>query len=162
VVSSSVTLASVRSLVGAVLDPEIPVLTIADIGILRDVRLADGTLEVVITPTYSGCPAMRAIEIDIHVALARAGIEDARITTALVPPWTTDWLSPEAHDKLRRAGIAPPVASDPAVLFAAPEVACPQCRSKDTERLSAFASTACKALYRCRSCAEPFEYFKCL
>ncbi len=151
---------------GAVFDPEIPVLTVLDLGIVRDVDVRDDAIEVVITPTYSGCPATHVIEEDIRRALANAGFAAARIRTALSPAWTTDWISAAGREKLRKFGIAPPgaVAASPAkiTLFraAAAGVDCPHCGSPDTERLAAFGSTACKALYRCRACREPFDYFK--
>ncbi len=146
----------------AVVDPEIPVLTIGDLGVLRQVRLAGDTVEVEITPTYSGCPAMRTIELAIDTALREAGIGKFRITTVLAPAWTTDWLSAEGRRKLAEFGIAPPSGqSSRRALFGADAVACPHCGSADTERISEFGSTACKALYRCRRCAEPFDYFKC-
>ena len=145
-------LTQARRILSQVVDPEIPVLTIADLGILRDVRLgADGTLEVAITPTYTGCPAMRAIELEVAAALDRTGLVPYRVTTILSPPWTTDWLSEAGREKLRAYGIAPPTPGTPA---------CPRCGSADTERLSEFGSTACKALYRCRVCLEPFDAFK--
>jgi ring-1,2-phenylacetyl-CoA epoxidase subunit PaaD len=146
----------------AVVDPEIPVLTIGDLGVLRDVRLAGDTVEVEITPTYSGCPAMRSIELAIDTALRAAGIGKFRIATVLAPAWTTDWLSAEGRRKLAEYGIAPPAGqASRRALFGADRVPCPRCGSADTERISEFGSTACKALYRCRSCAEPFDYFKC-
>jgi ring-1,2-phenylacetyl-CoA epoxidase subunit PaaD len=145
-----------------VVDPEIPVLSIADLGVLREVRVAGDTVEVVITPTYSGCPAMRVIEFEIAAALGAAGIEKHRITTVLAPAWTTDWLSAEGRRKLAAYGIAPPAGkASRGALFAVDAVACPRCGSAQTERIAAFGSTSCKALYRCRDCAEPFDYFKC-
>ena len=158
-------IAAVRKALDAVVDPEIPVLSIADIGILRDVRLsADGAIEVLITPTYSGCPAMNAIAFDIEVALVRAGIANHRIITRPSPAWTTDWISPEAREKLRAYGIAPPTtpSGSKRALFAVDMVACPRCGSHKTERVSEFGSTSCKALYRCTACREPFDYFKCI
>lgn len=155
----------VRHVLEDVRDPEIPVLTIADLGILRDVFVQDGTVTVVVTPTYSGCPAMRTIEQDIGAALADAGISSFRIETRLAPAWTTDWLSAAGRRKLLDAGIAPPAetsANARSLRGAAGAIACPQCGSTDTELVSEFGSTACKALYRCRSCLEPFDYFKCL
>jgi ring-1,2-phenylacetyl-CoA epoxidase subunit PaaD len=148
--------------VSAVVDPEIPVLTIAELGVLRGVHIAGDTVEVTITPTYSGCPAMRVIEIEIGEALRRAGVRSFHLTTVLSPPWTTDWLTLEGKRKLAAFGIAPP--GDGAgrrALFSHDPVACPRCRSHEVERISEFGSTACKALYRCRFCAEPFDYFKC-
>jgi ring-1,2-phenylacetyl-CoA epoxidase subunit PaaD len=145
-----------------IVDPEIPVLSIADLGVLREVRVAGDTVEVVITPTYSGCPAMRVIEVEIETALRAAGIDKLRISVVLSPAWTTDWLSDAGRRKLAQYGIAPPArATSRRALFAADAVACPRCGSAQTERLAEFGSTSCKALYRCRTCAEPFDYFKC-
>ena len=147
----------------AVCDPEIPILTIGDLGVLRDIHLLDDTVEAVITPTYFGCPAMSVIALDVALALERAGFAKAKVTTALSPAWTTDWLSLEGRAKLLAYGIAPPAASPGrAALFGHDEVACPRCASKNTERLSQFGSTACKAQWRCKQCLEPFDYFKCL
>jgi ring-1,2-phenylacetyl-CoA epoxidase subunit PaaD len=146
----------------SVVDPEIPVLTIADLGVLREVTLRDGCVEVAITPTYSGCPAMSAIAFDIAVALERAGFHDAQVRTVLSPAWTTDWMSEDGRRKLREYGIAPPQpASSRRALFGVQHVACPQCGSEETELLSEFGSTSCKALWRCKRCREPFDYFKC-
>jgi len=157
----------VRAVLDTVTDPEIPVLTVADLGIVRDVSLDDaGRVEVVITPTYSGCPAMTMIEHNIRAALEAAGFREPKVTTVLFPPWTTDWLSEDGRRKLEDYGIAPPAkasASKRALLFGQEEdVRCPRCRSTDTERVSEFGSTPCKAHYRCRACLEPFDYFKCL
>lgn len=135
----------------SVCDPEIPVLTIADLGVLRDVRLDGDGVEVVITPTYTGCPAMETISADIRAALDRAGIA-GRVSLTLSPAWTTDWMSAEGRRKLAEYGIAPPVRG---------AVACPRCGAREVEVLSAFGSTACKALWRCRACREPFDVFKC-
>lgn len=145
-----------------VVDPEIPVLTIGDLGVLRAVRLDGDTVEIEITPTYSGCPAMRVIEFEIETALRAAGIGKFRISTVLSPAWTTDWLSAEGRRKLLEYGIAPPEGhASRRALFGADTVPCPRCGSTETERISEFGSTACKALYRCMRCAEPFDYFKC-
>ena len=145
-----------------VVDPEIPVLTIADLGVLRDVVIRDGEVEVAITPTYSGCPAMNMIALEIELALERAGFSRSRVRTVLSPAWTTDWMSEEGRRKLRDYGIAPPQpASGRRALFGIANVACPQCGSEDTEQLAEFGSTSCKALWRCKSCREPFDYFKC-
>ena len=145
-----------------VVDPEIPVLTIADLGVLRDVVLNGSRVEVTITPTYSGCPAMNMIALEIELALERAGFRDSKVRTVLSPAWTTDWMSEAGRLKLRDYGIAPPLASTSRrALFGVERVACPQCGSEDTEVLSEFGSTSCKALWRCRSCREPFDYFKC-
>jgi ring-1,2-phenylacetyl-CoA epoxidase subunit PaaD len=147
---------------GAVVDPEIPVLTIADLGVLRDVAIIDGMLQISITPTYSGCPAMNMIGLDIELALERAGIGPARVRTVLSPAWTTAWLSDEGRRKLLDYGIAPPApGGGRRALFGEDRVTCPRCASTDTEQLAQFGSTSCKALWRCRSCREPFDYFKC-
>jgi ring-1,2-phenylacetyl-CoA epoxidase subunit PaaD len=148
-----------------VCDPEIPVITIADLGVLRDVVLhEDGVVEVIITPTYSGCPAMNMIAVEIRLALKQAGIDQIKITTQLSPAWTTDWFSESGKAKLKAYGIAPPVNSSPHVhqLFGEEVVVeCPQCHSKNTKVMSQFGSTSCKALYQCQDCKEPFDYFKC-
>jgi ring-1,2-phenylacetyl-CoA epoxidase subunit PaaD len=145
----------------AVCDPEIPVLTIADLGILRDVSVDGDTVDVTITPTYSGCPAMNMIRLDIETALARAGVK-ARVHTRLSPAWTTDWLSDAARRKLAAFGVAPPEhAASRRALFGEEHPACPRCGSADTELISEFGSTACKSLHRCRACREPFDAFKC-
>ena len=145
-----------------VVDPEIPVLTIADLGVLREVTVTAGGVEVAITPTYSGCPAMNMIALEIEIALQRAGFADPPVRTVLSPAWTTDWMSEQGRQKLREYGIAPPQpGGGRRALFGVQQVACPQCGSDDTEVLSEFGSTSCKALWRCRSCREPFDYFKC-
>jgi ring-1,2-phenylacetyl-CoA epoxidase subunit PaaD len=153
-------------------DPEIPVISLRELGILREVRTsADGNTEVVITPTYSGCPAMGQIEDDVRAALSAAGLQ-ARVVTQLSPAWTTDWMSEAAREKLRAYGIAPPQCGSSAhetggnvIKFsrqatAREAVPCPQCGSTHTTETSPFGSTACKALYRCLDCLEPFDYFK--
>jgi ring-1,2-phenylacetyl-CoA epoxidase subunit PaaD len=147
-------------------DPEIPVVSIRELGILREVNDGDDELEIVITPTYSGCPAMSQIEDDVRATLAANGIA-ARIVTRLAPAWTTDWMTPQAKEKLRAFGIAPPHTSSEAnVVRFAPrsakpaQVACPHCGSPNTTETSHFSSTACKALYKCLDCLEPFDYFK--
>ncbi len=157
-------LAKARAALEGVTDPELPFLSIADMGILRDVRArADGTIEIDITPTYSGCPATDVIRLDVEVALAKAGVDRFEVRSILSPAWTTDWMSPAAREKLRANGIAPPEkASGKRALFSTAEVTCPHCGADATERVSEFGSTACKAHYRCRVCLEPFEYFKCI
>jgi ring-1,2-phenylacetyl-CoA epoxidase subunit PaaD len=163
-------------------DPEIPVVSIRELGILRDVRRnAEGAIEVVITPTYSGCPAIGQMEDDIHAALEHANLP-ARIVTQLAPAWTTDWMTASAHQKLREYGIAPPqhlighdsthidntnntnvirfTSRSPTTSTASTRVPCPRCASSNTTETSHFASTACKALYKCLDCLEPFDYFK--
>jgi ring-1,2-phenylacetyl-CoA epoxidase subunit PaaD len=145
-----------------VVDPEIPVLTIADLGVLREVTLNEGHVEVTITPTYSGCPAMNMIALEIELALEREGFRGAKIRTVLSPAWTTDWMSEDGRRKLREYGIAPPqAASSRRALFGVERINCPQCGSDDTEVLAEFGSTSCKALWRCKACREPFDYFKC-
>ena len=147
----------VRAAVEAVTDPEIPVLTIADLGILREVRV-DGThVEVDITPTYSGCPALQAIRDDVAAAVRGAGLADVVVHTVLAPAWTTDWMSAAGRRKLGDHGIAPP---PPVGLRPLPAVECPQCGSAHTEEVSRFASTPCQALHRCVGCREPFNHFK--
>ncbi len=154
-----------RALLAAVCDPEIPVLTVDDLGIVRDIRvLGDGTLEVVITPTYSGCPAMNVIEVNIRAALQEGGFEKVAVTTILSPAWTTDWLSEAGRYKLRAFGIAPPAeasADKKALSGERRALLCPHCGSGNTEMISQFGSTACKSLFRCLDCLEPFDYFKC-
>ena len=145
-----------------VVDPEIPVLTIADLGVLREVTVTDDGVEVAITPTYSGCPAMNMIALEIELALEREGIRNPKIRTVLSPAWNTDWMSEEGRQKLKEYGIAPPqTGGGRRALFGEQQVACPQCGSVETEVLSEFGSTSCKALWRCKSCREPFDYFKC-
>jgi ring-1,2-phenylacetyl-CoA epoxidase subunit PaaD len=140
-------------------DPEVPVLSVVEFGMVREVEQdEDGLLTVTLTPTYSGCPATEAIADDVRAALAPLG--PVRLTTRLDPPWTTDWLSSEAKEKLRAYGIAPPCAGGEQRIQIQQSIPCPRCHSPRSERLSAFGSTACKALYRCLSCREPFEYFK--
>ncbi|WP_188608650.1 1,2-phenylacetyl-CoA epoxidase subunit PaaD [Chelatococcus reniformis] len=151
-----------RRAAATVVDPEIPVLTIADLGVLRDVRLGDERVEVDITPTYSGCPAMNMIALELEVALARAGFAAVKVNTILAPAWTTDWMSEEGRRKLRDYGIAPPRrGAGRRALFGVEEVACPRCGSEDTAEIAAFGSTSCKSLWRCRACREPFDAFKC-
>jgi len=146
----------------AVLDPEVPCITVADLGILRSVEVDDDMAIARVTPTYVGCPAVLAIELAIETALIKAGFV-AKIERVLSPPWTTDWITDEGREKLRAFGIAPPVGGRSVrSLFDDPTIACPRCRSEKTEKISEFGSTACKAHYRCLACAEPFDYFKCL
>ena len=164
---------AVWDLLETVTDPEIPVVSLREMGILRAVREVAGGLEVVITPTYSGCPAIEQMHDDVVGVLAQAGLR-ARVRTQLAPAWSSDWITPQAQEKLRRYGIAPPhactgasVSQDKVLQFARNKaqpallaVACPQCESLDTTEISHFGSTACKALYRCLACLEPFDYFK--
>ena len=146
-----------------VADPEIPVLTITDLGIVRGVRVDEG-VTVALTPTYSGCPATEVIEQSVVDALGRQGVEGVRIERVLSPPWTTDWISDEGRAKLKAYGIAPPAegGSKRELLQGRRQIACPRCESVDTALVSEFGSTACKASYKCNACLEPFEYFKCI
>ena len=160
---ASITAVQAWAILGRVPDPEIPVISVTELGIVRDVQATDDVVDVVVTPTYSGCPATEVIERSIREALTAAGAAEVRVTTRLAPAWTTDWIEPQAREKLRIYGIAPPgtrSSGDVQPLQFVPRIDCPRCGSADTERLSQFGATACKALYRCRSCREPFEYFK--
>ena len=152
-----------------VLDPEVPVVSVVDLGIVREVsEREDGGLLVVLTPTYSGCPATEVIEQGVRSALAAAGFQDVEVRLQRAPAWTTDWISADGRRKLREYGIAPPGPVAPEhgtpirFLRKTPALPCPRCESGNTERLSAFGSTACKATYRCRACGEPFEHFKAI
>lgn len=136
-------------------DPEIPVISVVDLGIVRDVAWDDDTLVVTVTPTYSGCPATAVIAMDIESALRARGVGDIRLETRIAPPWTTDWLSEKGRAQLETYGIAPP---SPA---GGPD-RCPRCGAGDVERVSQYGSTPCKAQWRCRACLEPFDYFKCI
>jgi len=166
--SSSARVTRAWEVLRGVLDPEVPAISVTDLGIVRDVVDHDDVLEVVVTPTYSGCPATEVIDAAILEAINGAGLGPARVTQRRAPAWTTDWITPQGREKLRAYGIAPPgsCASDAAggnvqpIRLMARDVACPRCGSAQTERLSAFGSTACKSLYRCLACREPFEHFK--
>ena len=162
-------LRAAREAAAAVPDPELPMVTVADLGILRDVTSEGDAVVVTITPTYSGCPAMREIAHDLRARLGLAGFADVTVRTALAPPWTSDWITAEGRRKLRDAGVAPPGPAAPAPAGPVPltlgpprrrPVACPRCGSADTTQTAAFSGTACKALYRCEACREPFEYVK--
>lgn len=144
-------------------DPEVPCVNVEELGILRSVDVVDGVAIAKVTPTYSGCPAVLAIELAIEAALLDAGFE-ARIERVFSPAWTTDWITPRGREKLKAYGIAPPVdgTSSKMELFGETRVSCPRCDSQQTEKLSEFGSTACKAQFRCLDCGEPFDYFKCL
>jgi ring-1,2-phenylacetyl-CoA epoxidase subunit PaaD len=148
----------------SVTDPEVPVLTILDLGIVRDVHINEDEVTVVITPTYSGCPAMDVIGINIRMALLSRGFKKVHIEMQLSPAWTTDWMSEDGKRKLKEYGIAPPVrktTDNPLALFEEDEIACPRCNSIHTTLVSRTGPTACKSLYRCLDCKEPFEHFKC-
>jgi ring-1,2-phenylacetyl-CoA epoxidase subunit PaaD len=162
-----VTAAAARAVAEEVTDPELPMLTLADLGVLREVSVTDGVVDVAITPTYSGCPAMTAMRDDLVRRLHRAGFTDVRVRVELQPAWSTDWISPRGRRMLAEHGISPPGPaprhSGPVPLtLAAPRrtVHCPQCDSDRTELVSEFGATACRALYRCTACAEPFEHVK--
>ncbi|WP_192892548.1 1,2-phenylacetyl-CoA epoxidase subunit PaaD [Nesterenkonia natronophila] len=157
--------AAVWDAAAQVADPEIPVLSIADLGILRAAAATESGGVVVITPTYSGCPAMETITTDVAAAVRAAGYENVRVDTVLTPSWTTDWMSEEGKRKLREYGITPPSGNAPVrggPVSVGLSVKCPRCDSLQTKELARFGSTACKALYQCRSCLEPFDYFKVL
>jgi ring-1,2-phenylacetyl-CoA epoxidase subunit PaaD len=152
-----------RAALAEVCDPEIPVLTLDDLGLVRGVTVDGDCVEVKITPTYSGCPAMAAMALDIDLALERAGFARRCVVTVLSPPWSSDWISAEGRQKLLEYGIAPPLRSGSRrALFGEERVACPHCGSGETELVSEFGSTSCKALRRCLACREPFDYFKCI
>ena len=162
---SDITISSIWNILGDVNDPEVPVLSVVDLGIIREVRLSGGKPEIVITPTYSGCPAMDMIRSNIRTSLLEHGFPEVHIETVLSPAWTTDWMSEAGKEKLKAYGIAPPMPSQQVCrreLFARDEaIPCPRCNSYHTTLISEFGSTACKALYRCEDCHEPFDYFKC-
>lgn len=154
----------IETILNEIPDPEIPVISIVDLGIVRKVILEDSKVIVHITPTYSGCPAMMAIQKDIVSRLNKEGIEKVEVKLVVEEVWTTDWINEEARERLRQYGIAPPekASSDKNVLMGKSKtVSCPRCGSEHTVLISQFGSTACKALYRCENCREPFDYFKC-
>lgn len=152
----------ILSLLSQIPDPEIPVINIRELGVLRDVIVHGNAVEVVITPTYSGCPAMKQIEDDILSVMKKNSIENVKMKTVYNPAWTTDWITDEAKEKLKKYGIAPPEkgSMDKGALMGKKKI-CPHCGSENTEMVSQFGSTACKALYKCLDCKEPFDYFKC-
>lgn len=153
----------IREILENVFDPEIPVLSVVDLGIIRDVKISDGIVHVQITPTYTGCPAMQLIEMNIKAALEQQGYI-TQIETVLYPSWTTDWMSDKGKIKLKEYGIAPPDQKAKLRIEAFSQsnvIHCPRCDSDHTELVSEFGSTACKSLYRCLECKEPFDYFKC-
>lgn len=165
--------AEVWDWLGQVPDPEIPVISLTDLGIVRNVEWENDTLVVTVTPTYSGCPATAVINLDIEMALRARGVENIRLKRQLSPPWTTDWISGQGREKLRAYGIAPPIDGTAADGRLAGRIgklagtskltiACPRCGSAQTKKVSQFGSTPCKASYRCQECMEPFDYFKCI
>ncbi|SDF78757.1 ring-1,2-phenylacetyl-CoA epoxidase subunit PaaD [Epilithonimonas hungarica] len=163
VIKMTITENDIWQILKEVPDPEVPVLNLLDLGIIRDVRFNDDEIEVVVTPTYSGCPATSMINMSIKLKLIEKGFNNIKITNQLSPAWTTDWMTEEGKQKLKAYGIAPPVYSKNSdELFSkTDEVECPLCSSKHTHLVSQFGSTACKALYQCDDCKEPFDYFKC-
>ncbi len=159
----NITTDEIWKLMDHVYDPEIPVLSVIDLGIIRDIKIIDSEVQVFITPTYSGCPAMDVIAMNIRMALLQNGYEKIKITQQLSPAWTTDWMTDKGKQKLKSYGIAPPVGKtfDKKYFEEEIKVECPQCHSINTKLLSQFGSTSCKALYQCNDCLEPFDYFKC-
>jgi len=154
--------AAIWKLMEEIYDPEVPVISIIDLGIIRDVKINNETIEVFITPTYSGCPAMDVISMNIRMVLLQNGFTKIKITQQLSPAWTTDWMTQNGKEKLKAYGIAPPVGkSFDKKYLEELEIECPLCHSKNTSLISQFGSTACKALYKCNDCLEPFDYFKC-
>jgi len=147
-------------LLSSVTDPEIPVLTLQDLGVLRDISVDNGEVTITITPTYAGCPAMQTMQTDIEKALQDAGYQQIKVKQSLSPAWSTDWMTQNGREKLRAYGIAPPLKT--ACDQSSGSIECPQCNSSEVKRISEFGSTACKALYQCRDCLEPFDYFKCI
>jgi ring-1,2-phenylacetyl-CoA epoxidase subunit PaaD len=165
VTDSNISIAKAWQILETVCDPEVPVLSILDLGIVREVKINNETIEVIITPTYTGCPAMDMIAMNIRLALLENDYPNIQSTSVLSPAWTTDWMTEAGKQKLKSYGIAPPNARQQVCddkLFAAAEaVQCPHCNSYHTSRISEFGSTACKSLYQCLDCKEPFDYFKC-
>lgn len=163
--TDTISIQQIWSILETVTDPEVPVLTIIDLGIVREVRINDGETEIIITPTYTGCPAMDMIAMNIRLALAEQGYKKIKISSVLSPAWTTEWMSESGKEKLKAYGIAPPnpkLVDCDTKLFAEQEaIQCPLCNSYHTKLISQFGSTACKALYQCVDCREPFDYFKC-
>ena len=161
-IKENITTGGIWKLMEEIYDPEIPVLSIIDLGIIRDIQINNNDIEVFITPTYSGCPAMDIISMNIRIALMQDGFKNIKITQQLSPAWTTDWMTQHGKEKLKAYGIAPPLRKrfDQKYLEEL-KVECPLCHSQNTKLISQFASTACKALYQCNDCLEPFDYFKC-
>jgi len=165
VINNDMTIRQIWSLMEQVNDPEVPVLSVVDLGIIRDVRADEEEIEITLTPTYSGCPAMDVIRMNIRMVLLEQGYKNITLTTVLSPAWTTDWMSERGKEKLKAFGIAPPLPVQqfcrPAFFQRDEAIQCPHCHSYHTTSISEFGSTACKALYRCEDCKEPFDYFKC-
>ena len=168
ITTDTISTQNIWSILESVVDPEVPVLTVTDLGIIRDVKLNGDEIEVIITPTYTGCPAMDMIAMNIRLALIEEGYQKIKISSVLSPVWTTDWMSESGKEKLKAYGIAPPhyrfdrPGLTDTKLFAKEEtIQCPHCNSYNTKLISQFGSTACKALHKCEDCSEPFDYFKC-
>lgn len=161
-IKENITTDKIWKLMEDVYDPEIPVLSIIDLGIIRDIQLNNDSIEIFITPTYSGCPAMDVISMNIRMTLSENGFKKIKITQQLSPAWTTDWMTENGKEKLKAYGIAPPIGkSFDKKYLEELKVECPHCHSLNTKLISQFGSTACKALYQCNDCLEPFDYFKC-
>jgi len=162
---SAISVKKIKSILEQVMDPEVPALSVIDLGVIRDILIRENEIEISITPTYSGCPAMDVISMNIKMELLANGFNNVKITTALSPAWTTDWMTEEGKQKLKEYGIAPPNPKQQVChtdLFVPDEaVQCPLCNSYHTHRVSEFGSTPCKSLYQCNDCKEPFDYFKC-
>jgi ring-1,2-phenylacetyl-CoA epoxidase subunit PaaD len=165
ITSTEITEKKIRSLLEEVKDPEVPILSVLDLGVVREIKIGENEIEIIITPTYSGCPAMDVIRMNIQMTLLSYGFKNVKVTQILSPAWTTEWMSEEGKRKLKEYGIAPPnpkqQVCDQKLFAAAESVQCPHCNSYHTHRVSEFGSTACKALYVCDDCKEPFDYFKC-
>ena len=165
ITTDTISIQKIWSILETVTDPEIPVLTVTDLGIIRDVKLNEDEVDVIITPTYTGCPAMDMITMNIRLALLEQGYNKIKITSVLSPAWTTDWMSEAGKKKLKAYGIAPPnpkqVVCDTKLFAEQEAIQCPHCDSYHIKLISQFGSTACKALYQCEDCKEPFDYFKC-
>ena len=161
-VKPNITTGALWTLMKEVFDPEIPVLSVVDLGIIRDIKISGEEIEMIITPTYSGCPAMDMIAMNIQMALLKKGFEKVKITRQLSPAWTTDWVTERGKQQLKAYGIAPPVGkSFDSSYLEELQIECPLCHSTNTKPISEFGSTSCKALYQCNECKEPFDYFKC-
>tara|TARA_B100000902_G_C27021883_1_gene770035 strand:- start:216 stop:707 length:492 start_codon:yes stop_codon:yes gene_type:complete len=155
----------IMKILEGVMDPEVPVLSVLDLGVIRDVKIRKSGVEIDISPTYTGCPAMDVISSSVKNAILSIGVNNVKVNTVLTPPWTTDWISEAGRKKLEDFGIAPPQQNSKIkreLFEAAQKVPCPKCKASDTSCVSLFGSTACKALYKCNVCLEPFDYFKCL
>lgn len=161
---TDISVKQIETILAEVTDPEVPVLSVLDLGIVREIKISNNEIEIIITPTYSGCPAMDVIRMNIRMALLQHGFTNIKITTILSPAWTTDWMSEAGKEKLIAYGIAAPNPKQQVCqqeLFAEEVIQCPHCHSYHTRRISEFGSTACKSLYQCNDCHEPFDYFKC-